>query len=177
MKMACSLPPLFIVAICMLTVSACASATPARGTPAAHTEVASRDSNAVLPSAATTQSVPDLAAQIAAQNEAMEAAFRRGDMPGVASFYADDAIMLAPGGGRYSGRAEIDAYWLKFNDPVDWQLDVRRVEGGASLAVQRGRSTLVYRRDGEEKTSVVEFMLVWIRTGEQWQISVDAYWN
>ena len=120
---------------------------------------------------------PGLTAEIERLNLAMETAFRDGDMHGLARNYADDAVMLAPGGGRYAGRAEIDAYWAKFTDPVDWQLDVLEVEGEATLAVQRGRSTLVYRRDGVEHTSVVQFVLIWVRVDGQWRISVDAYWK
>ncbi|MCA9699607.1 MAG: nuclear transport factor 2 family protein [Myxococcales bacterium] len=107
----------------------------------------------------------------------MEAAFARGDMAGVAAFYADDAVMLAPGGGRYEGREAIDAYWIRFTEPIAWALESHGIEGRPELAVMRGRSTLEYAREGEAQRSVVEFMLVWQRSPEgRWQIVVDAYW-
>ncbi|TPV95944.1 MAG: DUF4440 domain-containing protein [Myxococcales bacterium FL481] len=118
-----------------------------------------------------------LHAEIERQAEAMEIAFRRGEMRRVASFYAEDAVMLAPGGGRHAGRAAIDAYWAKFTEPVEWRLDTIGIEGQESLAVHRGRSTLVYRREGVEHTSVVEFVLVWVRVAGRWRIAVDAYWR
>lgn len=123
---------------------------------------------------------PELRAQIEARNRDLEQAYARGDMKAVAAIYADDALMLSPGGRRWEGRAEIDEYWSRLRDPIEWTLEVREVEGNEGLAVERGRSTLVYGRP-EPHRSVVEFMLVWVREvpgdpSTPWRIAVDAYW-
>ena len=120
---------------------------------------------------------PSLRSEIEAANRALEVAFRTGDLLGVARSYQDDAILLSPSGKRVSGRVEIDEYWTRFQDPLDWQLEVFAVEGEGDIAYQRGRSHLVSKRDGERHTSVVDFVLVWRRQPDGgWKIAVDAYW-
>ncbi len=116
-------------------------------------------------------------AEVRARNAAMEERFRAGDLRGVAAFYADDGVLLAPGGARVEGRAAIDAYWARFTEPVDWRLTVDGLEGGDDLLVQRGTSRLVRRRDGVEHVSEVRFVLVWVRQADGiLRIAVDAYW-
>lgn len=122
---------------------------------------------------------PKLVTEIEARNRDLERAYASGDMLGVAAVYTDDAVMLSPSGKRWEGREAIDAYWQGIEPPIDWQLEAFSVEGGDTMAVQRGRSTLVYIDDGGARhTSVVEFMLVWTRldTSTTWRISVDSYW-
>ena len=121
--------------------------------------------------------VTPLHREIRGLNAAMEAAFRAGKMNEVAAFYANDAMMMAPGGGRVIGRDAIDSYWARFQNPVDWTLDVISVEGDATLAVERGQSTLVYYKDGTEHRSIVQFILVWVKVDGEWKIAVDTYWS
>jgi len=86
-------------------------------------------------------------------------------------------VILGASGRRHAGREAIDSYWQRFSDPIDWKLEVLRVEGGDLLAIQRGRSTLTRLLDGEEHDSIVEFIIVWVRDDEgNLRIAVDAYW-
>ncbi len=120
---------------------------------------------------------PALRARIVSLNKAMEARMRANDMAGVAAFYADDGILLGPGGSRVSGREAIDSYWLRFGRGIDWQLEIHSLEGEAGLVFQRGTSRLTYEKEGQRRTSTVEFALTWVlqKSGE-YRIAVDAYW-
>jgi len=107
----------------------------------------------------------------------LEERFRTGDLLGVADAYADDALLIGPGGLRIEGRKEIDAYWSRIEEPIDWRLDVREIGGEGNLAYEIGTSRLTTVWEGEEQTSVVEFLLVWRRDeGGEWRIAVDTYW-
>ena len=119
---------------------------------------------------------PDLRATIVALNGTMEERLRAGDLAGVAAIYADDGLILGPGT-RVDGREAIDAYWAGLSGARDWTLDVHRLEGGPVVVHQRGRSTLEIERDGTLHTSVVEFVIVWVRQDDgSYRIAVDAYW-
>jgi ketosteroid isomerase-like protein len=116
--------------------------------------------------------------EIAALCAQMEQAMRENDLKRVASFYADDGILLGPGGDTRGGsRAALEEYWLGFGRGVDWSLVTHSIEGEEGLAIQRGRSILTYVRDDQRRTSVVEFMLIWQRQDDgTLKIKVDAYW-
>ena len=70
------------------------------------------------------ESQDELYREIKLLNEGMEASFEGGDMKGVADFYLDNAVMLAPGQPAVTGREKIDAYWMRTRDPVSWDLEV-----------------------------------------------------
>lgn len=116
--------------------------------------------------------------EIRAVNDSMEAAFNRDDMKAVAAFYTDDARLAGEGGDIVEGRAAIDAYWGRLGGRGgNWRLEVFEVGGHRDLAYQRGRSHLTLRgRDGRERTSVVDFVVVWRRTPEGGlRILLDLY--
>jgi ketosteroid isomerase-like protein len=119
----------------------------------------------------------DMREDVAKWNRAMEDAMKKGDLQGVANFYADNALLLGPNGYSVSGRKAIDEYWTKLQSPKDWKLDVLSVEGGKGVIIQRGRSKLVYAPEGKERVSQVEFVLVWQQQKDgSYKIAVDAYW-
>lgn len=128
---------------------------------------------------------PDEAAAAALREEVaglcaqMEQAMRDNDLKRVASFYADDGILLGPSGQRRGGsRAALEEYWARFGTGIDWSLITHSVEGRDNMAVQRGRSVLTYiNPEGARHTSVVDFMLIWQRQDDgTLMIAVDAYW-
>ena len=108
----------------------------------------------------------------------MEQAMRDNDLHKVASYYADEAVLLGKNGHRRGGsRQAIDDYWAGFGQGVDWSLITHSIEGVGSLIVQRGRSILTYIRNGERRESTVEFLLIWQRPeGGELKIVTDAYW-
>ena len=108
----------------------------------------------------------------------LEERFRSGDMLGVADFYSDQAVLFAPGGQRYSGREEIDAYWSNITEPVDWDLQIHAIEGNDDIVFERGTSKLQARYGGELQTWVVEFAFLWRKEeGRGWCIALDAFWQ
>lgn len=126
----------------------------------------------------TTPEAPVVHQEINALNAAMERRLQQGDLRGVASFYADDAILLSPAGERHEGREAIDAYWEGLRDPVDWSLTVDELEGSGALVVQRGTSRLTTRRGDAERVSTADFVLIWVRQADgMWRIAVDAWWS
>jgi ketosteroid isomerase-like protein len=109
-------------------------------------------------------------------NRAMEAAIGRGDVAAAARFYADDARILGPRGFEVSGRAAIDDYWASIGNARSWKLEAWDVGGSRDEAYQVGRSTLVHGAPGQERTSVVEFVVIWKRQSDgQLRIALDFY--
>lgn len=116
--------------------------------------------------------------EIRAANRQLESDFNRGDYQAVAHAYADDAMLVGPGGRVVSGRGAIDEYWVHPWVNARWALTVRGVEGTAEMPVQRGRSILRYDRDGKPVVSDVEFLLLWRRDeSARYRITLDAYWR
>lgn len=114
--------------------------------------------------------------EVEARLAEMSAALMRGDGKTVAAAYSDDGIILGPTREEARGREALDQYWGKTTAKT-WKLDGQPIDGGRDVVTQRGRSTLVTVRDGEEKTSIVEFMLIWKRDDlGRLRIGVDAYW-
>ncbi len=119
----------------------------------------------------------DVRKEIRAANRSLQLRFEAGDMIGVADAYADDAILIEPDGERIVGREEIDAFWSRTTDPVEWKLDVDRIRGGSDLAVENGTSTLVATRDGRPSVVVTGFSFVWRRDPDgTWRILVATTW-
>jgi uncharacterized protein (TIGR02246 family) len=107
-------------------------------------------------------------------NRGMEAAFNRGDLKGAAAFYADDAIVRTARGIVAHGREQVDDYFTGIGHPKSWKLDVIQVGGTHDHAWQVGRSTLVHGQP--ERTSVVQFLLVWTRQRDgRLRITLDYY--
>lgn len=132
-----------------------------------------------LPAALIAQS-PDPSAlrkEVEAQIQGMEAAFARRDMKGVAAYYADNAVVRHPRGVAAVGRKALDSYWVDMKEPKKWTLEVYGVTPaeGTNLVYQTGRSTLV-QGTTQERTSVVEFMVVWQRQNDgKLRIILDYY--
>ena len=96
-------------------------------------------------------------------NAEMEKAFNANDMTKVASFYADDAEIVAD---NYlvKGRANLDRYWLSLKDKGrGWKLTVTEIGGSGEFAYQLGTSDLSYTRGNSATPSkaVTNFVLIW----------------
>jgi CubicO group peptidase (beta-lactamase class C family)/ketosteroid isomerase-like protein len=119
---------------------------------------------------------PALRAEIQAVNDSMAAAFNSGNMLAVARFYTNDARIDGERGELVQGRAAIDKYWTSIRNPKSWKLDVIEVGGHPDYPYQIGRSTLVTTGPNGDRTSIVEFLVIWRRevTGGL-RIAVDYY--
>ena len=119
---------------------------------------------------------PALRAEIQAVNDSMVAAFNSGDMLAVARFYTDDARIDGERGELVQGRAAIDKYWTGIRNAKSWKLDVIDVGGHPDNPYQIGRSTLVTTGPNGDRTSVVEFLVIWRREpGGGLRMAVDYY--
>ena len=108
-------------------------------------------------------------------NKEMENAYHANDFKKVASFYADDAVMV---GNRHQveGRASIDNYWLGLKDRgISWKLENVHLEVQNTVAIQRGISRMKFLHDGSEHLSEVRFTLVWKKINGEWRIELDHY--
>ena len=101
--------------------------------------------------------------EVESLNRAMEAAVARGDLKAAAAFYADNAIVRSAHAVQAQGRAAVDQYFLGISNAKSWKLDVYgvTVPRQSNLVYQTGRSTLVH--GSPERTSVVQFLVVWER--------------
>jgi len=117
-----------------------------------------------------------LRAEIDSLNRAMERAFASGNMLAVARFYADDGVLMGPRGSRTAGRKDIDAYWQALREPKSWKLEVFDVGGSRDDAWQLGRSTLVMGGPQGDRTSIVNFIVIWKRQKDgTLKIALDFY--
>src|SRR5687768_17650504 len=62
--------------------------------------------------------------EVESLNRAMEAAVARGDLKGVAAFYADNAVVRSAHGVEAQGRAAVDRYFLGISNARSWKLDI-----------------------------------------------------
>ena len=114
--------------------------------------------------------------QIESLNREMEAALRRNDLLSVASFYADDAVLLGPAGQRVEGRTAIDRYWSDLRGAADWKLASEKLGGDRETVYQIGKSRLVTLRSGAEQVHETRFVVVWRRQPSgTYRIEVDVY--
>ena len=116
--------------------------------------------------------------EVEAVNRAMEEAFNRGDLVGVARFYADDARIMGPRGEIVQSRERLDRYWagIRNMNPRSWKLDVIEVGGSRDEPWQLGRSTLVTGTAGQEQSSITDFIVLWRRQADgQLRIYIDLY--
>ena len=142
----------------------------------AYAERGERPTAAVSPVLRAPVQNPALRAEIQAVNDSMVAAFNSGDLRAVARFYADDARIDGERGELVEGRAAVDKYWMDIRDAKSWKLDVIDVGGPADHPYQVGRSTLVTTGPNGDRTSVVEFLVVWRREpGGNLRMVVDYY--
>jgi uncharacterized protein (TIGR02246 family) len=120
---------------------------------------------------------PAVVPEIRALNDSMTATFARGDVAGVARFYADDGRLVGPRRQTVRGRAAIDRYWASIRGAKSWRLEVLEVGGTREAAYQVGVSTLVtVGADGQEHSSVTEFVVIWKRQADgSLKIALDLY--
>jgi len=132
---------------------------------------------AALPHVRWVAPVPDsMRERIEALNRQMMETFKRGDMLGVARFYADNATIFSYRGRKIEGRQAIDRYWTGIRSGRDWKLEVIEVGGQGDAVYQIGKSSLTTVSDGKENTYVCDFVVIWKRQPDgAYKIYVDIY--
>ena len=143
----------------------------------AQSEAQSLTVRAALRSVKSVAPVPDSAReQIEGLNRQMMETFKRGDMLGVARFYADNATIFSYRGRKIEGRQAIDRYWTGIKNGRAWKLEVIEVGGQGDAIYQIGKSSLTTGTDGKESTYVCDFVIIWKRQPDGvYKIYVDIY--
>ena len=114
--------------------------------------------------------------EIEDMNRRMVETMKRGDLLGVARFYADDAMIIFHRGQKIQGRKAIDAYWTGIKGAKDWQLDVIEVGGSRDEVYQIGKSSFTSEADGKESNYTCDFLVIWKRQADgAYKIYVDIY--
>lgn len=118
----------------------------------------------------------DVRSTIAAANERLMAAFRRGDAAGVAAVYTEDGQVLPPNSDVIAGRQEIQKFWqdaMKMGITA-LQLETVEAEGSADSANEVGRYTL--QGAGGQAIDEGKYIVIWKQEVGQLKVYRDI-WN
>jgi uncharacterized protein (TIGR02246 family) len=118
----------------------------------------------------------DVRSTIAAANERLMAAFRRGDAAGVAAVYTEDGQVLPPNSDVIAGRQEIQKFWqdaMKMGITA-LQLETVEAEGSADSANEVGRYTL--QGVGGQAIDEGKYIVIWKQEVGQLKVYRDI-WN
>ena len=118
-----------------------------------------------------------LQAEVEETCDRWRAAMASGDRKKVASYYADNAVILSSDGVRVEGREAIDQYWKQIPEVLRWDLFTHSVEGVDDFLVQRGQSVILVKTPNREIEFDVQFAHIWRRQADgSLRIIVDSYW-
>ncbi len=128
------------------------------------------------PSATLGQPSSDTQAAIAGAIEAWESAWNAGDGAGIAALYADDAMLLPPGGEPVEGREAIQAFLQSAIDEAGVQtaLKTRELESYGDVAIEVGS----YVDTGADGAHVDhgKYMAWWKKVDGSWRLFREI-WN
>jgi uncharacterized protein (TIGR02246 family) len=101
------------------------------------------------------------------------AAFNAKDAAKVASFYADDAVVMPPNEPMVKGRANIEAYFKReLQEGAKLQLKPLESAIAGAQAFEAGAATVTFA-DG--RTSNEKYLTVFKRVGSDWKIAYDIF--
>jgi uncharacterized protein (TIGR02246 family) len=109
------------------------------------------------------------------------AAFNRGDMATVASFYVEDAKVMPPGSEVVQGRQAIEQFWRSAQEQMgvkEVTINVQEVEASGDIAYEIGTATLkIEPPGGQAITAPFKYLVVRKRQADgAWPLAVDI-WN
>ena len=107
--------------------------------------------------------------------DAFADAFNAKDAARVASFYAEDAIVMAPDQPMVRGRRDIEAYYARGfrQDISNFRLSPMESAIAGTHAFEAGASTLTERRG----TTSGKYVVIYTRVDGQWKIAYDIFNN
>jgi uncharacterized protein (TIGR02246 family) len=102
------------------------------------------------------------------------AAFNAKDAARVASFYAEDAVLMPPNGPMVKGRANIEAEWKRVLAEGVTNIQLRPVESSTSAnhAFEAGTSTLTVKGGNQVNG---KYVVVYKRVGGDWKLAYDIF--
>ena len=130
-----------------------------------------------FPSVALGQADPDAQVGVKEGGMAWAAAWNAGNASNIAVLYAEDAVLLPPGGMELQGRAAIEAFWQSQIDAapgVKVKLETKELHNLGEVAVEVG-SYVNTGPDGEH-VGHGKYLVVWMLKDGTWQMARDI-WN
>ena len=118
-------------------------------------------------------------------NKELTAAFNAGDAAKVASFYADDALLMPQDAAMVKGRENIEAHYRGEFERIATSIQVRTIESGTSgnVGFEAGTATITMKKsDSPAATPNVtpgsvsgKYLMILKRVGGDWKIAYDIY--
>jgi ketosteroid isomerase-like protein len=110
-------------------------------------------------------------------------AFNAKDAPRVASFYAEDAIVMAPKQPMVKGRRNIESYYVRGfqQDVSNFRLFPMESATSGAHAFEAGRSSLTAQRSAssrggpEASTTSGKYVVIYKRVNGEWKIAYDIF--
>jgi ketosteroid isomerase-like protein len=105
------------------------------------------------------------------------AAVNAKDPAKVASFYAEDAVMMAPNEPMIRGRAQIEARYRSEFDAGITGLILRPMDSVANttIAFEAGTSTVGLQSNGGTELASGKYIVIYKHVGGAWKIAYDIY--
>ena len=95
------------------------------------------------------------------------------------SFYAEDAVLLAPNAPAAVGRPAVRAAWIEeFKDPANslsWRAEAVAVSRSGELAYARGSYDATYTSGGRAVREHGKYLVVWKKQPGYWLVVADIY--
>ena len=127
-------------------------------------------------SKADEKEMADVKAAIAAGNEKLMAAFRRGDAAGLAALYTENGQLLPPNSDFITGKPAIQQFWQGVMDMgiKAALLETVELEAHGDTAIDVGRYTM--QGEGDKILDKGKYLVVWKQEDGQWKLHRDI-WN
>jgi len=94
----------------------------------------------------------------------------------VKAYYADDAIILAPGMPAATGHAAIEAVLRTFPPITAFELHGEEIVGAGDLAYARGRYTMTMAPPGAPAVADSgKYLEIWRKQGGSWKVTRDMF--
>ena len=123
-----------------------------------------------------TDALTDVRRQIELWNHEMDACLMRGDLPGYAAFYSDEATIIGFDKRKIQGRAAIDEFCFAMTGITEAKAIVLDVGMSGDLIYQVATSFASWERNGEAGSYFCDCMYVWRREADDtYRIFLDAY--
>jgi len=114
------------------------------------------------------QTIDQLNAQL---KEAME----KGDVSKIMDLYADDAMLMVPGGKALHGKKEIAEYFESHKNIKNVTMSVIDAGGSGKIIYQVGKATMTTNVDGKDSQETSDFVMVLTRQSDwDYKISVNS---
>jgi uncharacterized protein (TIGR02246 family) len=105
--------------------------------------------------------------------------FVKEDASVTASVYAEDAVLLPPGGNMIHGQKAIEEFWggVMNSGVKEAKLTTVELSSSGDYIHELGKGVLMIHPEGSEPTEQnVKYVVVWLRTPDGWKYKWDI-WN